>query len=83
MADQKWLAVCIPHKNSSQLNINSKRYLPLYKLRNGGVLLLGSGNLVLLDVVDDGEDIQSSVVVDGTNDLMPLGTAHMHHSLNK
>ena len=42
-------------------------------MRDGGVLLLSNGNLVLLDVVVNGGDIQSSTVGDGTNDLIPLG----------
>ena len=56
----------------------SERYPTVYKLRNGGVLLLSGGNVVLLDVVVNGEDIQSSTVGDGANDLM-----HMYHSLSQ
>ena len=62
--------MCTPHKNG---NVNSIRYSPLYKLRNGDVLLLNSGNLVLLDVVVNGGDNQSSAVSDDTNDLIPPG----------
>ena len=39
-------------------------------MRNGGVLLLSNGNLVLLDVVVNGGDIQSSAVGDDNNDLI-------------
>ena len=35
-------------------------------------MLLSGGNFVLLDVVVNGEDIQSYTVGDGTNDLMQL-----------
>ena len=42
-------------------------------MRNGDVLLVNSGNLVLLDEVVNGEDSQSSAVSDDTNDLIPQG----------
>ena len=56
------LAVC---RNSKKQTCTSRR--------NEGVLLLSSGNSVLLDVVVDGKDIQSSAVGSDTNDLMPPG----------
>ena len=40
------------------------------QVENGGVLLLSGGSFVLLDVVVNGEDIQSYTAGDGTNDLM-------------
>ena len=42
----------------------------MYKLKNGGVLLLTGGNLVRLDVVVNGGDIQSSAVGDDKNVLI-------------
>ena len=42
----------------------------MYKLRNGGVLLLSGGNLVRLDVIVSGGDIQSSAVGDDKNVLI-------------
>ena len=51
------------------------------QVENGDVLLLTGGNLVRLDVVVNGGDIQSSAASDDKNDLIPQWTAFIYQHL--